>query len=94
MVRRITTRDQLIDLAKELEVGGDWHEPDEQDVTATTHGVNFDNAGFWADGRDHTGSTPEEDYTELHVILHKDDKPVAAVNLATLFAWATGIQGD
>lgn len=82
-MRRITTRADLIELADELGVRPDWHEPDERDVTAIVKGATFDNAGFW----------PEPGpYTEMHVIIRKNGKPVAAVNLATLFAWATGLE--
>jgi hypothetical protein len=90
-MRRINTRADLIDLARELGVRSDWHEPDEQDLTATTHGVSFDNAGFW--GRPYISSDDDKhEYTEQYVVLHKDGEPVAAVNLATLFAWATGLE--
>lgn len=82
-MRRIRTQAELIDLARELGVRPDWHEPDEQGLTACTAGTSFDNAGFWP--------TSEADYTvEQHVILYKNGEAVAAVNLATLFAWATG----
>jgi hypothetical protein len=87
-MRRINTRADLIDLAKELGVRPDWHENDESDVTATTHGVTFDNAGKW--GRDYIADDGY-DYTEQYVTLYKDHEPVAAVCLATLFAWATGL---
>ena len=91
-MKRINTRAELVELANELGVRPDWHEPDEQEVTATTHatthGVAFDNAGFW--GKEHRSSYDGTEYTEQYVVLHKNGKPVAAVNLATLFAWATG----
>jgi hypothetical protein len=83
-MKRINTRAELLELAKELEVGGDWHENDEVDVTATLHGTSFDTAGFWPEDPDRGAAT------EQHVILYKEDKPVAAVNVAMLFAWATG----
>ena len=94
-VKYITTREQLIDLARDLRVRPSWHEPDEQNVTARVRGKEFDNAGFWG-----------ENDGELCVILsvgsqHCDEcgKPevtedVAIVNLATLFAWATGHQDE
>lgn len=85
-MRRIRTKAELTALTKELGVAGDWHEPDNQDVTATVHGDSFDNAGFWPEGQGLSNS----DRTEMHVILHKDGKPVAAVNLATLISWASG----
>ena len=87
-MKRITRRWELKELANELGVRPNWHEPDEQEVTASTHGVSFDNAGFW--GQEYRSSFDGAEYTEQYVILHKDGEPVAAVNLATLFAWATG----
>lgn len=75
-------------MADRLEVRPDWHEPDEQAVTAEVHGTNFDNAGHFADNWS-TGKV----YEEMHVILFKDGEPVCAVNLAILFAWACGFQG-
>ncbi len=84
-MKRINSRAELIALADELGVRPDWHEPDEQDVTARVFGKSFDSAGFWGDDR--LNGEPHE---ELHVELYRDDQPVAAVNLAVLFAWATG----
>lgn len=87
-MKHINSRADLITLAKELGVRPDWHEPDEVDVTATMHGVSFDNAGFW--GREYHSGFDGKEYTEQYVVLHKDGEAVAAVNLAILFAWATG----
>ncbi|MFE2934932.1 hypothetical protein [Streptomyces sp. NPDC059278] len=102
-VRRISTREELIKLAIALKVSGDWHENDEVGVTARVHGLNFDNAGFWPlnevtpHGRGDEAGTPSTAPTpahaEIHVTLCADGEPVAAVNLATLFAWATGVCG-
>lgn len=86
-VRFIHTRSELQSLAQELGVRPDWHEPDEQEVTATTHGVVFDNAGFW--GRIFRSSYDGFNFTERYVTLYKGGKAVAHVNLATLFSWAT-----
>jgi hypothetical protein len=88
-VKRITTKTELVELAEELGVRSDWHEPDEREVTATTHGRTFGNAGFW--GETHR-SSDGRDFTERYVKLHKNGKAVAVVNLATLFAWATGLE--
>lgn len=88
-MKRIRARGELVELANELGVRPDWHEPDEQNVTATTHGVRFDNAGFW--GETHRTSDGHN-FTERYVKLYKDGQPVAVVNLATLFAWATGLE--
>lgn len=85
-MKRIDTRDELGELARELGVRADWHEPDEQEVTIEVYGTDdFDNAGFWPAGH---GYGPGNRKTEAHVILCKEGEPVAAVNLATLFSWA------
>lgn len=86
-MKRINTKAELLALADELGVRPDWHEPDEQEVTAIAHGVSFDNAGFWGESRSQYKS-----YEEMHVILCRQGEAVAAVNLATLFAWATGLE--
>lgn len=81
--RRINSRRELADLAAELGVRPDWHEPDEQDVTARVVGASFDNAG---------GRLPRgDDRGEMHVILSREGREVAAVNLATLLAWAADV---
>lgn len=82
-VKCINYLSELKELAEELGVREDWHEPDEQEVSAVVLGKYFDNAGFW--GLD-TSMTNLE--MEMFVVLIKDRKPVATVNLATLFAWA------
>lgn len=85
-VIRVSTRKQLQEVARKLGVRPDWHEPDEQRVTATVSGDHLDNAGFWGDGRTLPGAT------EYYVTTYKDGEPVADVNLATLFAWACGYE--
>jgi hypothetical protein len=89
---RVDTKDQLRQMADELKVRPDWHEPDEQLVTAVVHGSDFDNAGFW--GRDSRGEliTFGRNHQELWVELFRDHQPVAEINLATLLAWATGFE--
>lgn len=100
-MRTITTRAELVELARELGVRADWHEPDEQNITAVVEGTHmfFDNAmppGHWF-------GEGAERYAELHVVLHRTvwedgaerlGRPIAVVNLATLFAWATGYESD
>lgn len=87
-MKRIISRGQLIELAEELGVQQGWHKPDEQGITARVEGVTFDNAGFWP-ATDDGFIAPE--MVEHHVILTRDGEDVAAVNLATLFAWTTDI---
>lgn len=85
-MRIITTRSEFKALATELGVRPDWHEPDEQGVTAQVRGRSFDNAGFWPVRDGYLASIVEK-----HVIISKDGEAVAAVNLATLCAWASGL---
>jgi hypothetical protein len=79
----ITSKKQLLDLAKGLGVRVDWHEPDEQEVTAKVFGKQFDNAGFY--GSECTLSSEQK---EIYVALFKNNVLVAEINLATLFAFA------
>jgi hypothetical protein len=94
-IKRITTRDELKALAKELGMRPDWHEPDERDVGALVGGSDFDNAGFWgaAEQARWVKSTGTLDGVELWVTLYQHGTAVAEVNLATLFAFATGFEG-
>jgi len=79
-LREIMTKKQLQQLAKDLDVRADWHEPDEQDVSVEIFGERFDNAGV-AD--------------EISVYIIRNEKLIARVNLATLFAFACGTyEGD
>lgn len=88
-VIRIHYRADLQEAAELLGVRPDWHEPDEQEVTALIGGHCFDNAGFWPEN---TCSQELQDIeaTEIYVELRKEGRPVAIVNLATLFAMACG----
>jgi hypothetical protein len=96
-IPRINKRDDLVALANELGVRRDWHEPDDRGVTAEVRGASFDNAGFWGIKEEagflarhgHRGAVA----VEMYVTLYKDGEPVAEVNLATLFAMATGYEG-
>lgn len=95
-MKRVTTRAELVALAEELGVRPDWHEPDEQNVTVTTHGVDFDNAGFWPAEKilDPHSAHITRVTTERYVVICRDEAEVAAVNLATLFAWACNYDGQ
>jgi hypothetical protein len=91
-IKRISNRDDLVALANKLGVRPDWHEPGEQGVTADVSGAYFDNAGFWGEAELALSTLPTS-ALELWVTLSRDGKAVAEVNLATLFAFATGFEG-
>ena len=74
--RYITRLDELLALKARLGVREDWHEPDEQEVTAELRSGDLDNAML--------------DDTEDTVIISQDGEEVARVNVALLLAWATG----
>lgn len=85
-VKRPRTAAELAEIAAELGVRSDWHEPDGRGVytrqvrkpasswLAVTDG-SFDNAGSRV--------------LEQTVVVYRDRIPVAEVVLATLFAWAS-----
>jgi hypothetical protein len=93
-VKHIQTRAQFMVQAQEWGMRLDWHEPDEQGITARLEGVpmKFDNAGHWR-------KTPQGyREQELHVVFadqHVGDgqavrgRDLAWVNLANLCAWAS-----
>ncbi len=97
-MKRIDSIADLAAFARQQGLRHDWHEPDEQGITATVRGAaeDFDNAGFWP--RD------EHDRGELHVVFQRVDyddadrryiaEDLACVNLATLCAWASGTLKD
>lgn len=77
----------LEQLRQDLGCRPDWHEPDEQDVNAYLQGAHLDNAmGACAD--------PERACGEFNVVITREDKPVAVVNLAYLLAWACAGASD
>ncbi len=86
-MKTIQHKAELEKLAVKLGVRQDWHEPDEQGLTAKVFGRSFDNAGFW--GSDYMEKNSAVDKSmEMFVQLLQDKKPVAEINLATLFAYA------
>lgn len=84
---RINSRAELARLAKRLGTRPDWHEPDEQGLTARVLGEDFDNAGFWGHYKGELNAYGEG-RQELWVEISRDGNPVAEINLATLLAWA------
>jgi hypothetical protein len=91
-MERIDRARELRDLADRLGVRTDWHEPDEQDVTARIEGENFDNAGAWPPSE--VRAFGHSEWTgELCVIISRGGEDVAAVNLASLLAMASYPEG-
>jgi len=90
-VQRIKNRSEFIDLARRLGVRPDWHEPDEQEVTARVEGQSFDNAGTWPVdplAPEDSARSKDSPALEMHVVIQQGGEDVAVVNLATLCAWA------
>lgn len=85
-MRHIYHRSDLAEVARQLGVRPDWHEPDEQNVDAIVVGQDhqLDNA---------MGADPNGRH-EPNVIITKNGTGVAVVDLATLLAWASGYQDD
>lgn len=80
-VEKINSRAQMASLAQDLGVRVDWHEPDEQGVSARVVGNHLDNAMGSEAGHLNCG--------EYNVVISKDGQDVAVVNLATLLALAS-----
>lgn len=74
-LRELRDRLELVELARQIGVSGDWHEPDESEVDVLVTDGKLDNAGWAA--------------VEKQVIIRKDETAVAQVSLATLLAWAS-----
>ncbi len=87
---QINNRNDLRKVAKALQVREDWHEPDEQSLTAEVKGTVFDNAGFWGPGFDSPIALISGSSREMSVVIKQNGMPMAEVNLATLLALATG----
>ena len=95
-LRRIDSQGALKALAKELGLRDDWHEPDNHELEAVCFGERFDNAGFWGRSVRETiadGHLPQCSQ-EMSVMLVHDGKPIAEINLASLFSMACGTWQD
>lgn len=75
----IHSRNELLTVMRRLGIPANWHEPDQAGVSAIIHGDHLDNAGIYT-----------ADYAEFRMVILKDGQTVARVNLATLFAIASG----
>lgn len=80
-MQQIRSVAQLSALAASLGVRSDWHEPDEQEVSARIVGDHLDNA---------MGSTAVDNCGEFNVIITREGQDVAVVNLAVLLAFGAG----
>ena len=96
-MKLINSAKELNELAKELRVRPDWHEPDEQEVNARIIGSHLDNAmGADPDADEKVdvshypdGSVRTLHWGEYNVVITKEGKDVAVVNLAELLAWGS-----
>ncbi len=88
-MHQINSAADLMDLHEGYGLRDDWHEPDNNGITAYVTGNHLDNA---------MGPTTEHAHGELNVVIaYEQDsegsvrvyKPVAVINLATLLSWAT-----
>lgn len=94
-VKPLHTKQDLIAFAKEHGLRPDWHEPDEQGISARLIGSHLDNA-MGATMRPLPQDDPTNPHGEFNIVLSKshtyeqDEVPVdiAVVNLADLLAWA------
>lgn len=76
-------------LANELRVRTDWHEPDEQGVSVRIRGNHLDNAM----GSRMADVGPDNQSGEFNIVIQKDGRDRAVVNLATLLSWGAAL-GD
>ena len=74
----IWEKQDLIKFKLHYRLRDDWHEPDEQEITAKVSGKTLDNAGIG---------------DEMTVHLYYGKKEVATINLAVLLAFSTGWNG-
>jgi hypothetical protein len=87
----VSTRDKLRSFAEKYGLREDWHEPDEQEVSAVVRGRKLDNA--YGD----EGSAlywPDEAPYEKVVVLKVGREEVLQVNLATILALACQSEMD
>lgn len=79
---RINNIAELARWANDHGLRPDWHEPDEQGVSARVVGDHLDNAMGAA-------AAAAENVGELNIVLTVYGKDAAVVNLATLLSWAS-----
>ena len=85
----IRDAEQLAALADRLGLRRDWHEPDEQEVSARLVGTHLDNAMGPGFIRGKSDTELEDPMTEFYAIIEHDGEQVAAVSICSLLAWAS-----
>ena len=88
-IKHITDREEFQALARGFGVRPDWHEPDEQMVTARVYGESFDNAGFPVSDDWQELINKGEMTVVFYNTIDRIHTPVAMVLLANLCAWAS-----
>ncbi len=83
-----STRTKLRAFAEKYHLREDWHEPDEQGVSAVVRGRELDNA--FGDGGGFEGERPFEKV----VVLKVNGEDTLQINLATLLALACQSEMD
>lgn len=83
--QRIETAEELEALRADYGITSDWHEPDENGISAIVHGRVLDTAGHWPRA---TEKERRAEITELYVTLQHEGEPIAYVNIALLLQWA------
>lgn len=84
-MKHINTKEEFEQFSLDQGVRPDWHEPDEQRLTARVTGTHLDNA---------MGADPYRNCGEMVVIFERlypeptENTQVASVNLASLLSWA------
>lgn len=84
-MQRINTKEEFEQFSIDQGVRPDWHEPDEQRLTARVTGTHLDNA---------MGTDPYSNCGEMVVIFERlypqrgEETQFACVNLANLLSWA------
>ena len=78
-------RKDILDFVTKHTPRSNWHEPDEQGITAKVIGDHLDNACVWQSATA-AWSARNEKHGEFTVILFADKRPIYQVHLADLLA--------
>lgn len=100
-VAHVTDDESLRHVLESISFPGDGHEPDETECEGSVNGLHLHNGRAWPLTRaTHIGTKEPEagcpmpqatpPGAELYITLHKEEEPVADVNLAALLGWVGG----